>query len=60
MRCAEVGTATRAEFSGAIGDFGTDLPLLVGIVLATGMDAPTAFVVFGALQITSRLPFRLA
>jgi MFS superfamily sulfate permease-like transporter len=50
---------TRAEFAGAFGDLGTDLPLLVGIVVATGMDATTAFVVFGALQIASGLAYRL-
>lgn len=50
---------TRAEFSGAFGDLGTDLPLLVGIVVATGMDATTAFVVFGALQVASGLAYRL-
>ena len=50
---------SRAEFAGAFGDLGTDLPLLVGIVVATGMDATTAFVVFGALQIASGLAYRL-
>ena len=50
---------TRAEFSGAFGDLGTDLPLLVGLIVATGMDATTAFVVFGALQIASGLAYRL-
>ena len=50
---------SRTEFAGAFGDLGTDLPLLVGIVAATGMDATTAFVVFGALQIASGLAYRL-
>ena len=50
---------TRRELAGAFGDLGTDLPLLVGLVLATGMDATTVFVVFGALQIASGLTYRL-
>ncbi|MCA0374080.1 MAG: putative sulfate/molybdate transporter [Gemmatimonadetes bacterium] len=50
---------SRREIAGAFGDLGTDLPLLVGVVLATGMDATTAFVVFGALQVASGLVYRL-
>lgn len=50
---------SRREVAGAFGDLGTDLPLLVGVVLATGMDPTTAFVVFGALQIASGLVYRL-
>lgn len=50
---------SRQELAGAFGDLGTDLPLLVGVILATGMDPTTAFVVFGALQIMSGLVYRL-
>lgn len=50
---------SRREVAGAFGDLGTDLPLLVGVVLATGMDATTAFVLFGALQIASGLVYRM-
>ncbi len=50
---------SRHEFAGAFGDLGTDLPLLVGVVIATGMDAPAAFVVFGVLQILSGIAYRL-
>ncbi len=49
----------RREFAGAFGDLGTDLPLLVGVVLATGMNPTTAFVVFGFLQIASGVVYRL-
>ena len=49
----------RRELAGAFGDLGTDLPLLVGVVVATGMDPTTAFVVFGALQMCSGLAYRL-
>jgi hypothetical protein len=52
-------TLSRHELAGAFGDLGTDLPLLVGVVLATGMDAPAAFVTFGTLQILSGLAYRL-
>jgi len=49
----------RVEFAGAFGDLGTDLPLLVGVVLATGMDASAAFVTFGVLQILSGVAYRM-
>lgn len=49
----------RHELAGAFGDLGTDLPLLVGVVIATGMDATTAFIVFGVLQIASGVWYRL-
>jgi len=52
-------TFTRSEIAGAFGDIGTDLPLLVGVVLATGMDPTTVFVVFGLLQVASGLVYRL-
>ena len=50
---------TRQEVAGAFGDLGTDLPLLVGVVLATGMDPATAFVLFGTLQVLSGVVYRL-
>lgn len=50
---------TRQEIAGAFGDLGTDLPLLVGVVLATGMDPTTTFVLFGTLQVLSGVTYRL-
>ncbi|MES2523767.1 MAG: putative sulfate/molybdate transporter [Gemmatimonadota bacterium] len=49
----------RSELAGAFGDIGTDLPLLVGVVIATGLDPTTTFVVYGALQILSGLVYRM-
>lgn len=49
----------RNEFAGAFGDMGTDVPLLVGVALATGLDGTSVLVMFGALQIFSGLAYRL-
>lgn len=49
----------RHELAGSFGDIGTDLPLIVGIVLATGLDAGGVFVVFGVLQILTGLVYGL-
>ena len=49
----------RRELAGAFGDLGTDLPLLVGVVVATGMDPTAVFVTFGALQVLSGLTYRM-
>ncbi|MDP2983533.1 MAG: molybdate transporter family protein [Candidatus Latescibacter sp.] len=49
----------RQELSGAFGDIGTDLPLLVGMVMASGIDAGWAFLLFGVLQIASALIYAI-
>lgn len=49
----------RNEAAGSFGDIGTDLPLIVGILLATRMDAAGVFVVFGSLQIATGLIYGL-
>jgi hypothetical protein len=49
----------RHEVSGAFGDLGTDLPLVVGMIVAAQLDASTVFLVFGALQIATGLLYRL-
>jgi xanthine/uracil permease len=41
----------RHELAGSFGDVGTDLPLLVGMIAAAGLDAASVFAVFGLLQI---------
>jgi len=49
----------RNEFSGAFGDIGTDLPLIVGMILAVGLDSASVFIMFGLLQIATGLLYRL-
>ncbi|MFB3073100.1 MAG: putative sulfate/molybdate transporter, partial [bacterium] len=46
----------RNEWSGAFGDIGTDLPLIAGMILVSGIDAASVLIVFGIMQIlTARL-----
>ena len=40
----------RNELAGAFGDIGTDLPLIVGMVMAAGLDAASVLVMFGLMQ----------
>ena len=43
----------RNELAGSFGDIGTDLPLLVGVIQASGLDAAGVFAVFGLCQIAT-------
>jgi hypothetical protein len=45
----------RQELSGAFGDIGTDLPLLTGMILASGMHPASVLTVFGLAQLASAL-----
>ena len=45
----------RRELSGAFGDIGTDLPLLTGMILASGMRPASVLTVFGLAQVGSAL-----
>lgn len=49
----------RHEWSGAFGDLGTDLPLLVGMILAAGLDSASVLTVFGLMQIFSGFWYRM-
>ncbi|MBS4012969.1 MAG: putative sulfate/molybdate transporter [Bacteroidetes bacterium] len=40
----------RNELSGAFGDIGTDLPLIIGMLLATDLEISNTLIVFGVLQ----------
>ncbi len=49
----------RNELAGAFGDIGTDIPLLLGITLAAGLDGTSVLVMFGVMQILTGLVYRL-
>jgi hypothetical protein len=47
----------RNEFAGAFGDIGTDLPLIVGMVMAAGLDAASVLVMFGVMQYATAIRY---
>lgn len=47
----------RNELAGAFGDIGTDLPLIVGMVLAAGLDAASVLVMFGIMQYATAIRY---
>ena len=49
----------RHEFAGAVGDLGTDLPLLMGMIVAAGLDPASTFLVFGAFQVLTGVVYGL-
>ena len=49
----------RNEVAGAFGDIGTDLPLIVAMILAAGLDSTSALVMFGTMQILTALIYRM-
>ena len=49
----------RNELSGAFGDIGTDLPLIVGMILAAGLHSSSVLVMFGLMQVATALAYRL-
>ncbi len=49
----------RNEWAGAIGDLGTDLPLLVGMILATDLQPANVLTMFGVMQILTGVVYRL-
>lgn len=49
----------RKEWSGAFGDLGTDLPLLAAMVLVSGVNPASAFILFGLMQIFSAFVHRI-
>jgi hypothetical protein len=49
----------RNELSGAFGDLGTDFPLIVGMILAAGLDPASVLILFGAMQVASGLIYGL-
>lgn len=49
----------RNELAGAFGDIGTDLPLIVGMVLAAKLDGTSVLIVYGLMQILTALRYRM-
>jgi len=49
----------RQEFSGAFGDIGTNFPLIVALILTTGLDTPSVLIVFGLVQIMTGLIYKI-
>jgi hypothetical protein len=45
----------RNEVAGSFGDIGTDFPLIVGMILACGLDTASTFIMFGLMQIATGL-----
>lgn len=49
----------KQELSGAFGDMGTDFPLLIAMIIAAGLHAPSVFIVFGAMQIFTGVVYKV-
>ena len=49
----------RHEFAGALGDLGTDLPLVVLLIITCGLDVRSVLVLFGVCQVLTGLAYRL-
>ncbi len=47
------------ELAGAVGDLGTDLLLLMGMVVTGALNPANPLPVFGTLQMLTGLPYRL-
>lgn len=45
----------RNELSGAFGDIGTDLPLIVGMILASGLNSANVLIAYGLMHITTAI-----
>jgi hypothetical protein len=58
LRCARcIGQLTLPEVSGSLGDLGTFLPLLVGLVKVSGLDLGTTLLFTGAYNVATGLLF---
>jgi hypothetical protein len=49
----------RNELAGAFGDIGTDLPLIVGMILAAGLHSASVLVMFGLMQWATAFRYRM-
>src|SRR3990172_8263542 len=49
----------RNELPGAFGDIGTDFPLVVSMILVSGLDVASVLIMFGLMQILTGLFYGL-
>lgn len=49
----------RNELAGAFGDIGTDLPLVIGMILAAGLHSASVLVMFGLMQLFTAFVYRM-
>ena len=49
----------RRELSGAFGDIGTDLPLIIAMILAADLYVAGALIMFGIMQIFTGMVYRM-
>lgn len=49
----------RNEWAGSFGDIGTDLPLLIGMILAARLDPASVFIMFGVMQVATGVVYGL-
>lgn len=49
----------RNEWAGAFGDIGTDLPLLIMLIIACDLSAASVLTIFGVMQIVAALAYRI-
>ena len=49
----------RNELAGAFGDIGTDLPLVIGMILAAGLHSASVLVMFGLMQFFTAFVYRM-
>ncbi|HOO08438.1 MAG TPA: putative sulfate/molybdate transporter [Cyclobacteriaceae bacterium] len=49
----------KSELSGAFGDIGTDLPLIIAMILAANLYVPGALIMFGVMQVFTGWVYRM-
>lgn len=49
----------KQEFAGSFGDIGTDLPLIIAMILGANLHAPSVLIIFGLMQIFTGIIYRM-
>ncbi|WP_114750399.1 putative sulfate/molybdate transporter [Pleomorphovibrio marinus] len=49
----------RQEWAGAFGDIGTDFPLIVAMILAADLHAPSVLILFGSMQVLTGMVYKM-